>query len=113
MSKKLAFKSDRYRKNRDGCSRWLLLHCEKCGNLIAIYQKDGSGILKRLYLDRIFAPERLTDKRNKNLVCEKCKTVLGIQDVYEKENRLAYRLFAGAIGKKIVKGDKLPEINYA
>ena len=69
-------------------------------------------MLKRLYVDRIFAPEGLTDKRNKNLVCKRCKTVLGIQNVWKKENRLAYRIFAGAIVKRIVKGDKLPKVNF-
>jgi len=112
MGTKLSFKSDKYRRNRGGHSRWLLLHCEKCGNSIAIYQKDGPGILKRLYIDRIFAPEGLKDKRNKNLACKRCKTVLGIQNVWEKENRLVYRLFSGAIGKRIVKGDKFPKVNF-
>lgn len=51
MSAKLSFKSDRFKKNRGGHSRWLLLHCEKCSQAIATYQKDGPGILKRLYLD--------------------------------------------------------------
>ena len=107
MKKDFSFKSDKYRKNRGGHSRWLLLSCEKCDNPIAVYQKDGPGILKRLYLDRIFEPKELKDENNKNIICHKCKTLLGIQYVYEKENRLAYRLFAGAIGKKIVKGEKI------
>lgn len=96
----LSLKNDRFRKNRGGHSRWLLLHCELCKQTIATYQKDGPGILKRLYLDR-FAPG--VDTHNKHLVCAGCKTVLGVKTVYEKEQRPAYRLFAGAIGKKIVK----------
>ncbi|MEK7511802.1 MAG: hypothetical protein AAB575_02185 [Patescibacteria group bacterium] len=95
------FKNDKYKKARGGRSRWLMLHCEKCKNKIALYQKDGPGILKRLYLDRIFSPEELANKDNKKLICKKCKTLLGVQDVYEKENRLVYRLFAGAVSKKI------------
>ena len=102
MSAKLAFKSDRFKKNRGGYSRWLSLSCEKCKTQLMIYQKDGPGIIKRLYLDRIVAPGNLAGK---NLICKRCKTVLGIQIVYQKENRPAYRLFAGAIEKKIVKGD--------
>ena len=103
MGKKIVFKNDRFRKNRGGHSRLLLLHCEKCKQQIAIYQKDGPGILKRLYLDRVFSPEKLSNKNNKNLICKKCETVLGVQDVYKKENRPVYRLFAGAVGKKILK----------
>ncbi len=109
MRTKLSFKSDKYRKNRGGSSRWLVLNCEKCKNPILLYQKDGSVILKRLYFDRIVA---LKDFAGKNLTCKKCKTALGVRTVYQKENRPAYRLFAGAIEKKIVKGSKLSKINF-
>ena len=104
MNKKLAFKSDRFKKNRGGYSRWLLLSCEKCKNNILLYQKDGHGILKRLYFDRIILPANLSKK--KNLDCRKCKAALGTPMIYRKENRPAFRLFAGAIEKKIVRGDK-------
>ena len=107
MSKIISFKSDKFKKHREGQSRWLLLHCEKCANPIALYQKDGPGMLKRLYMDRIIAPKGLS---NKNFICKNCNTLLGIQYVYEKENRLAYRLFAGAIGKTIIKTENLVEI---
>jgi len=33
----------------------------------------------------------------------KCKRLLGIKYIYEKEKRPAYRLFVGAVVKKIVK----------
>lgn len=69
-----------------------------------IYQKDGPGILKRLYLDRIVSLINL--KEGKNLECKKCKTVLGVYMMYKKENRPAYRLFVGAIGKKITRYEK-------
>ena len=65
------------------------------------YQKDGPGILKRLYLDRIDSSDN--QKWKEKLVCKKCGTVLGIYMIYQKENRPAYRLFAGAIEKKIIK----------
>ncbi|OIO07268.1 hypothetical protein AUJ35_02430 [Candidatus Falkowbacteria bacterium CG1_02_41_21] len=105
MSTKLTFKSDRFKKNRGGYSRWLSLSCEKCKNQLMIYQKDGPGILKRLYFDRIVSPDDLKDKEK--LECKECKTVLGIRTIYKKESRPAYRLFAGAIEKKIVKGNKI------
>jgi hypothetical protein len=95
----ILFKNDRYKKNRGGHSRWLLLNCEKCKNRIAIYQKDGPGILKRLYLDRMVD---IKDLSGKNLVCKKCKAILGTKIIYKKENRSAYRLFVGAVEKKTI-----------
>ena len=104
MNAELSFKSDRFKKNRGNYSRWLQLNCERCKSPVAIYQKDGPGILKRLYVDRIFETKNISDK---NLICKKCKTVLGIRTIYKKENRPAYRLFVGAIKKKIIKTDKI------
>jgi len=96
---KSQLKNDKYRKSRGGYSRLLSLNCTKCDTYLFNYQKDGPGILKRLYLDRI------SDLRyvNKELVCPKCKEVLGVKGVYKKESRPAIRLFAGSISKKIVK----------
>src|SRR5512133_821578 len=96
-----AFKNDQYKKHRGERSRWLLLSCEKCNNNVAVYQKDGPGILKRLYLDRIVEPNKISDK---NFICKECKTVLGVKTIYKKENRPAYRLFVGAIDKKTISG---------
>lgn len=107
--KGLSLKHDKYRKSRGGYSRFLEIHCEKCGNFLAIYQKDGPGPLKRMYLDRIFSPKSLTDlqkntlKKIPNLVCPRCKQVIGIPFVYKKEQRLALRLFEGSIKKKVKK----------
>ena len=70
-----------------------------------MYQKDGPGILKRLYFDRIVSPADLLGK--KNLECKKCQALLGIRMIYQKENRPASRLFVGAIEKKIIKDDKV------
>ncbi len=91
---------DKFKRNRGGYSRLLNISCSKCKTGVCHYQKDGPGILKRMYLDRIseskFEP-------SKQLVCPKCKQVLGIKYVYEKEKRPAYRLFVGAISKLIIK----------
>lgn len=90
-------KRDKYRQARGGNSRLLEVRCEKCDTPVYLYQKDGPGVLKRLYLDRI-------DSRTKQekLTCPKCKELLGIYFVYKKENRPAYRLFAGAVTKRII-----------
>jgi len=52
-----------------------------------------------MYYDRISG----LSADNGKLVCSKCKEVLGVGIVYEKENRPAYRLFVGSTIKKIVK----------
>lgn len=107
--KKSQLKSDKYRKTRGGYSRLLEIHCEKCDAVIAIYQKDGPGLLKRMYIDRIYSPRRLADfrlvsvKSVPNLACSRCGQLIGIPYVYEKEKRPAFRLFEGSITKKLVK----------
>lgn len=101
MSAQLRFKNDRFKKNRGGPSRWLLLSCEKCKTQLMIYQKDGGGVLMRLYLDRIVSPKGMNPKLK--LECKKCKTILGLPIIFEKEKRPAYRLFVCAIEKKIIK----------
>ena len=77
----------------------LEIQCENCNQHICIYQKDGSGPLKRMYFDRMndFSHEKDT------LVCPKCSEVLGAKTIYQKENRPAYRLFVGSVAKKIIK----------
>ena len=106
---KTKLKSDKYRTARGGYSRLLRVSCGVCGEHISTYQKDGHGnFFKRMYLDRIVAPEELAALKNvplkkiPNLVCPKCKLVLAVPYVYEKEDRLAYRLFVGAVTKKII-----------
>lgn len=98
---KLNFKfiNDKYKKNRGGYSRLLDITCEKCGSHVCYYQKDGPGILKRMYLDRILD----INETKKELTCAKCKSHLGNKIIYEKEDRLAYRLFVGAVSKSIIR----------
>ncbi len=77
--------------------------------MVITYQKDGPGNLRRLYLDRIFSPENLTDLQKLNLKdipvlkCNKCNEVLGTPYIYIKENRKAFRLYQDAITKKVEK----------
>jgi hypothetical protein len=91
------FKNDKYKRVRGGYSRLLEISCEKCDTVICKYQKDGTGNLRRMYMDRIMDPT--ISIKNKNLLCD----ILGVKIVYEKENRLAFRLFVDAIKKKIIK----------
>jgi hypothetical protein len=107
--RKIVLKYDKYRKTRGGYSRLLEIHCEKCDGAIAVYQKDGPGPLRRMYIDRIASPENFTKLRHvpikkvPNLVCLNCRRLIGIPYIYEKEKRSAYRLFEGAVTKKIIK----------
>ena len=61
------FKKDKYKIARGTYSRLLNLHCRVCGNILAIYQKDGPGDLRRLYMDRILYPKKLTNLEKKDL----------------------------------------------
>lgn len=98
---KYKFKNDKYKKARGGYSRLLDISCEHCGKHLFYYQKDGPGILKRMYVDRIFDERKLD--LNKDLVCPDCERTLAVPTVYEKEDRPTLRPFVGAIAKKIVK----------
>lgn len=97
----MQLKSDKYRKTRGGYARFLNIFCEHCGAKLFAYQKDGSGQLKRLYLDRIISKDFST--RFPKLICKKCKSVLGVHYIYPKERRSAFRLFVSAVTKKIIK----------
>jgi phage FluMu protein Com len=106
---KTNLKKDKYREARGGYSRFLEVSCHHCEKVILTYQKDGPGELKRMYFDRIIAPEHLSELQNLSikdipeLICPKCKYILAIPYVYPKEKRNAYRLFVGAVNKKVTK----------
>lgn len=99
------FKRDKYQKNRGGTSRILDISCDHCENHVAFYQKDGPGMLKRTYVDRFIDIVPI----GRSLLCPSCKRELGSEMTYKKEDRAAYRLFAGAVHKKIIAANKLPE----
>jgi len=104
------FKKDKYRRNRGGYSRFLNVYCSNCGEHLFLYQKDGPGILKRAYLDRIVAPETIADyvnldaKKVPNLICDNCGQKIGSFYIYPKEERKAMLLNQGSFSKKITKG---------
>ncbi len=106
---KIKFKSDKYKKARGGYSRLLDVCCEGCGTHLCFYQKDGPGMLKRMYLDRIYESAIYSNLHNQpikklpQLVCQNCRRLLGVPIEYEKEKRAAFRLFQGAVTKKISK----------
>lgn len=92
-------KKDVYSQNRGGWSRMLDITCEKCNQHVCFYQKDGPGPLKRIYKDRII------DQTFKaaTLKCRNCNHELGLEIIYENENRPAFRLFQDSVKKKVMK----------
>lgn len=109
-------KKDRYSRSRGGTSNFLNIFCSRCRHHIALYQKDGTGNLLRIYLDRIFEPSELavlqntaTDKKDlPTLCCPNCKSVIGVPMVYEPERRLAFRMTHGAFSKENSDGTYTP-----
>ena len=103
-----------YTENRGSHSQFLNIYCENCGSHLLLYQKDGPGPLKRLYLDRIVAPEELSNvqklKEIPNLICQKCKRLIAITTIYKRENRRAYALLAYVVIKKRGKRIYPPEV---
>jgi len=106
---RIKFKSDKYKKVRGGYSRLLDISCARCGQHLCLYQKDGPGLLKRMYLDRIYESDKYSGlekqplKSIPNLICSGCGQTVGVVYIYEPENRLAFRLFVGEVAKKIVR----------
>ncbi|MHB9139689.1 MAG: hypothetical protein ACYC4Q_09830 [Victivallaceae bacterium] len=98
----IKLKNDKYRKARGGHACFLKVSCESCGEFLFLYQKDGPGHLKRVYVDRIISSV-IPDKA-KQLICKSCKKVIGTFYIYDKEKRPAYHLYQNSVIKKIVKG---------
>src|SRR5882762_7979208 len=95
----MEWKNDPYRQARGGYARLLAVSCATCGTHLFSYQKDGPGLVKRLYVDRIYQSsmyEGLQDRALQDLrplLCPHCGEYLGMPMIYQKEQRLAFRLF--------------------
>lgn len=79
------FISDKYRDNRGGWSRVLKVTCKNCDEFLFHYQKDGPGLLKRSYIDRIIEKNSLAIQKDW-VYCPHCKVCLGFNEPYAKEN---------------------------
>ena len=96
----MKIRKDKYLSERGGTAKIIKVLCMKCGRQLLIYQKDGSGWLKRLYLNRIISPEKYSnlqkdpqikgEKGLKKLICE-CGEIIGIP-IKHKDGRLAFHL---------------------
>ncbi|MFH1968501.1 MAG: hypothetical protein ABIJ84_03890 [bacterium] len=101
-----AVKKDKYFRDRGNVFKILQLSCARCGKKILLYQKDGRGILHRLYLNRILAPENLACLQEnvesaselERLICE-CGNIIGIP-MQHWEGRVAFRLINGTFKKQ-------------
>ncbi len=110
-SKYFQLKNDAYRRARGGKAELFTLICRNCQTKILLYQKDDPhGLLKRLYLDRIFAPSAIKNRQHLSiksvpiLKCENCQHIVGVPYIYPKEKRKAYMVEVGSIIKKKSKG---------
>ena len=109
MKKEFSFKKDKYKSARGGYSRLLDICCRKCDATVLVYQKDGPGTLRRLYVDRILDPpslmgiQSLKIKEIPALKCKVCKEIIGTAYIYKKEKRKTFRLYQDAIVRKLRK----------
>lgn len=98
-----------HREGRGGYGRLFAVSCATCGTHLFYYQKDGPGIVKRLYLDTIYQSHAYEGLQHRalqdlpHLLCLQCREHLGIPMISQKEQRLAFRLFARAVTPKIRK----------
>ena len=111
------FIRDEYLEKRGGMPHFLNIYCDHCGKHILLYQKDNPGKLKRLYLDRIVAPELLTELDSlplediPQLRCLECSRLIAIAEDYDSEPRKVYLLLSFATINKVAKGVYPPSIS--
>ncbi len=103
----IRLKHDSYLAERGGSAKLVDIICARCNARVLLYQKDGPGWLKRCYLNRIFEPpeyeklqnEDLTIGTMPNLICQKCKNLVGTPMVH-KDGRFAFMLKRGSFIRK-------------
>lgn len=99
-------KKDKDYRSRDGFCVVISIGCSNCEKQVLVYQKDGHGSLKRLYLNRILAPERLaklqdtmSSVKDMDMLKCGCGNELGMP-MYHRGGRLAFRLFSSSFTKE-------------
>lgn len=97
-------KQDLYRTARGGYARFWNIYCFNCKNHLLLYQKDGPGPLKRMYADRIIAPQEFIELPHGPITCQTCHATIATPYTYEKERRPAFLVQEGSLIKKIGKG---------
>lgn len=111
MKRRFRLKHDVFCDNRGGESALLVLYCRNCGQKLMLYQKDRPrGYLKRLYLDRIYAPaamarlQHLPIQQAPQLLCPQCRHIIGLPYIHPKEKRKAYMIEVASLIKKTSRG---------
>ena len=99
LPKGFELKRDKYSDKRGGNSKVLMIRCKQDNFELALYQKDGPGPLKRLYLDRVIEPSL---KAGHELVCKKCKQQVAVPYIYADEKRQALMIEAGSITQQVI-----------
>lgn len=99
----MKIKHDQFLRARGGTYKIYDIYCENCGGYLFEYQKDGPGILKRLYYDRISKTASESIQWLDEARCWHCGRTFGTPYIYEKEQRPAIRLFVGSLKKKYVR----------
>jgi hypothetical protein len=93
--------NDKFTQNRGGRSRLYKINCNKCNKFLFYYQKDGPGVLKRAYIDRINPGAKKYQIKSRFLVCSKCKDLLGAPCFYPREKRPAIEFFVDSVKKTL------------
>ncbi len=98
----MKIKKDKYLRARGGTAKICDVVCTKCNEVVFVYQKDGSGWLKRCYINRILIPKNIVLKKRYNC---KCGQAIGYLTHY-KDGRRAYTLTRGNFRRRPSKYDK-------
>ena len=78
---------DAHQTARGGYSHFMRILCAKCDHNLASYQKDGPGLLRRLYHDRITSDTWPIHASGAVATCPNCNKPIAFAYMYSKENR--------------------------
>jgi hypothetical protein len=103
----MEWKNDPYRQACGGSARLFAVHCATCGTHLFSYQKDGPGIVKRLYLDRIYQSQAYAGVEHRalqdvpQLLCPQCGGASRHSHNIRERTMVGFRLFAGVVTTKV------------
>lgn len=92
----MKIKKDKYLQKRGGSVKILDIFCQNCSKKLFVYQKDGTGQLKRCYFNRITGDAKL---ENNEFFCPQCKEKIGF-GIFHIDKRPAIKLLRGKIKRK-------------
>jgi len=91
---------DRYFRKKGSTAKIINVKCLNCKERLLIYQKDGSGWLKRCYFNRILWPKKYSKLKTNKMSNVKdlisvCGKIIGRQIIH-KDGRAAFQLIRGS-----------------